>query len=72
MADGRWQMADGAGNPKASESESQRDSDSKPRVTRNELPWVVASNEITNPEGVAPTGSLGSRNPFGVDFPECA
>jgi hypothetical protein len=34
--------------------ESQRDSVSKPRVARNELPWVIGPKTI-NPNGVAPS-----------------
>jgi hypothetical protein len=41
--------------------QSRRDCDPKPRVARNELPWV-GSDTSTNPNGVAPT----RRNPVGV------
>jgi len=43
--------------------ESQRDSVSKPRVARNELPWVTCRLHL-NPERVA--SSRGGRNPVGV------
>ena len=36
----------------SSRDESQRDSGSKPRVARNELPWVIADEASTNPKGV--------------------
>src|SRR5437867_93277 len=46
--------------------ESQRDSATKPRVARNELPWVSFC-QGDNPEGVvAATGNVG-RNPFRVE-----
>ena len=35
-----------------SAGESQRDSDSKPKVARHELPWEIAGNSV-NPNGVA-------------------
>jgi hypothetical protein len=41
--------------------QSRRDCDPKPRVARNELPWVE-SGILTNPNGVAPN----RRNPVGV------
>jgi len=44
--------------------ESQRDSGLKPRVARNELPWV-RRHEDFNPNGVAFAPQ--SRNPVGVE-----
>ncbi|MDB6028447.1 MAG: putative Co/Zn/Cd efflux system rane fusion protein, partial [Verrucomicrobiales bacterium] len=50
-----------------SEFESQRDSAPKPRVARNELPWVKRSRGI-NPEGVASENhERGGRNHVVVD-----
>ena len=46
-------------------SESQRDSDTKPRVARNELPWDFGERAI-NLEEVAARDTTSSRNPFGV------
>src|SRR6266404_6557481 len=50
------------------DGESQRDSDTKPRVARNELPWGKRDNEY-NPERVAAPCERNKghgRNPFGV------
>ena len=44
--------------------ESQRDSGSKPKVARNELPWVIVANPI-NPNGVAAAVSL-DATPLGL------
>src|SRR5882757_4084163 len=38
----------------ASEAESQRDSDSKPRVARNELPWVCHRRTVSTLKGLWP------------------
>src|SRR5258708_30127455 len=50
------------------DGESQRDSDTKPRVARNELPWGKRHNEY-NPERVAALRDENNghgRNPVGV------
>src|SRR5439155_26627513 len=57
-------------NPTPPNNESQRDSDSKPRVARNELPWVRPPSSH-NPNGVAAIFVVllaGCRNPFRVVF----
>ena len=47
--------------------ESQRDSASKPRVARNELPWVTGRAKSTTPTGLRPAVNVHrSRNPVGV------
>ena len=50
--------------------QSQRDCVLRPRVARNELPWVMAG-KVFNPNGVASNSSPPSRNPVGVvgDWP---
>ena len=45
--------------------ESQRDSGSKPRVARNELPWENALR-INNPNGVASSPSQDATTPLGL------
>jgi hypothetical protein len=57
--------------------ESQRDSITKPRVARHELPWVWSKQELANPEGVAASDRNGPAsprtvlccNPFRVEGP---
>jgi hypothetical protein len=48
-----------------SNDESQRDSGSKPKVARNELPWVGASH-INNPNGVAGRQRKRGATPLGL------
>jgi len=49
-------------------SESQRDSDSKPRVAESaRLPWEIASNRASTPTGLRPVPGCGFHNPVGVD-----
>ena len=48
-----------------STGESQRDSASKPKVARNELPWVSASH-VNNPNGVAAQRENRGTTPLGL------
>ena len=48
-----------------SDSESQRDSGSKPRVARNELPWETASQD-NNPNGVVAYLRKRDATPLGL------
>src|SRR5689334_2011425 len=52
----------------APSAESQRDSATKPRVARNELPWENARHIGDDPERVVAddNGNKPCRNPFGV------
>src|SRR2546423_1479936 len=43
--------------------ESQRDSSPKPRVAKNELPWVGVLEILTSPNGLAPKPTRAGRNP---------
>ena len=53
------------GNPRL---ESQRDSDSKPRVARHELPWETWAKS-NNPNGVAARRWKGDTTPLGLKTP---
>src|SRR5258708_27435452 len=53
--------------------ESRRDSATKPRVARNELPWVIQRDNPANSERVASDRNaswleVNGCNPFRVDF----
>ena len=47
--------------------ESQRDSAPKPRVARNEPPWVAVRQMSSTPTGLRPPCPNEGRNPVGVD-----
>ena len=49
-----------------SNAESQRDSGSKPRVARHELPWETGA-EVNNPNGVAARLRKGDATPLGLN-----
>jgi hypothetical protein len=51
----------------SSKDESQRDSGLEPRVARDELPWVTAS-EVNNPNGVASRREHRAATPLGLRF----
>src|SRR6266516_1004106 len=53
-----------------SRDESQRDSGSKPRVARHELPWGQGP-QVNNPNGVAARRRKGDTTPLGL-APVCA
>src|SRR5258708_5008135 len=53
--------------------ESRRDTATKPRIARNELPWVIQRDNPANPERVASGRNaswleVNGCNPFRVDF----
>ena len=49
-----------------SRNESRRDSGSKPRVARHELPWEPGPR-VNNPKGVAALRRKGDTTPLGLD-----
>jgi hypothetical protein len=49
--------------------ESQRDSATKPRVARTELPWAIEMKSRHNPNGVAPVENGYGATPLGLAGP---
>ena len=43
----------------------------KPRVARNELPWVDGEKDASTLKGLRPMGVSGGRNPFRVENAIC-
>ena len=56
-----------ATNGEARFAESQRDSATKPRVARHELPWVVGAKPMSTPTGLRQPGCRTGHNPFRVE-----
>src|SRR5436309_16086741 len=53
-------------------AESQRDSETKPRVARHELLWGIEDKRVQTPTGLWRDGSSRGRNPVGVEACDAA